>query len=83
MANDKIRLAILNGQKTKARKAGRHWLVGGDFVSKGDVVTIAMIYKDPVWGKSRWAWGKLKGCFLVLDDFMTGDEIEEQNKLNA
>lgn len=77
-----IYLAYLNGQKTTAKKIGHRWLVGGDFVQPGDKVQIAAIYKDRVWGGSRWAWHTLKGCFLIFDDFMTDEEANEQAELN-
>ncbi|GAB3282795.1 hypothetical protein GCM10027347_59270 [Larkinella harenae] len=77
-----LRLAYLNGHKTTARKAGRHWMVGGDFVSKGANVQIAALHKDWANGGERWAWHKLKGCFLVFDDFMSNDQVAEQEALS-
>lgn len=75
------RIAFLNGEKTTARKAGRYWLVGGDFPQSGDKVTIAAKHSDWENGGRRWAWHTLKGCFLKFDDFMTDKEVNEQETL--
>ena len=75
------RLAILNGTLTTAKRIGRRWMVGGDFPEKTDSVIIAAQHKDHENGGSWWGWHKLKGCFLVFDDFMTDDEIAKQEAL--
>lgn len=78
----KIRLAYLDGVKTTAKKVGRQWLVGGDFVQPGDKVQIAALFNDSVWGVKRWSWHTLKGCFLKFDDYLTEAEIAEMENLN-
>ncbi|HXI58327.1 MAG TPA: hypothetical protein VNO55_19805 [Polyangia bacterium] len=64
--------AILNGQRTTAKKVNGRWLVGGDVVQAGDVVSIAC----KVWRSSRIGWHTLKGSRLVFSDFATADEME-------
>jgi|TARA_R110000787_G_scaffold10716_2_gene36007 hypothetical protein len=58
--------ALLNGHEVTAKKVSNIWLVGGDVVSKGDNVLIAMNHKKT----DRLAWYKLTGCFLKFDDFV-------------
>lgn len=76
-----IRLAYRNGIKTTAKKTGRAWLVGGDFVEKGISVQIAAWHKDRENGGGFWAWHRLSGCMLVFDDHMTDDQIAEQETI--
>jgi hypothetical protein len=64
--------AILNGQRTTAKKVLGQWLVGGDYTQAGDVVSIAC----KVWRSDRIGWHTLKGCRLVFSDFASADELE-------
>lgn len=68
----KTYLAILNGQRTVAKKVAGQWLVGGDYVQAGDVVSIAC----KAWKSDRIAWHTLKGCRLVFSDFASAAELE-------
>lgn len=77
-----IRLALLNGVKTTAQKYGCRWMVGGDFPQPGDTVLIAALHKDVENGGQWWGWHKLRGSFLVFNDFMTDSEIAEQSTID-
>ena len=63
--------AILNGTPCKARKMGRHWLVGGDFVSPGDLVSI-VIERD-----GRPAWYNLRGAVVRFSDWASPVELHD------
>ena len=55
--------AILNGVPTTAKKIGGRWLVGGDKVEAGDVVSILRNWQG------RRAWFRLTGCVLKFEDW--------------
>jgi hypothetical protein len=68
----KTYLAILNGQRTTARKVNGQWLIGGDYVQGGDIVSIACKIRK----SDRIGWHTLKGCRLKFSDFASAAELE-------
>lgn len=61
--------AILDGQKTTAKKVGGRWTVGGDFDTSGSISIL--MTRD-----GRPAWFTLKGFVAKFSDYASEDEVE-------
>ena len=63
--------ALLNGSLVTARKSGRAWMVGGDYVQPGQSIQI-MTMKGV-----RPAWYSLRGAVLRFSDYASPREAQE------
>ena len=61
--------ALINGQPATARKNGKTWMVGGDFVQPGQSIQV-MTTKN-----GQPAWYSLRGGVLRFSDFASKQEI--------
>lgn len=73
--------AYHQGAKTKAKKVGKHWMVGGDYDTNNALVMLPKACKTTnlitgeVSVSERWAWHQLRGAVLKFQDWAVEEEI--------